>query len=192
MFDRLRSALIASLLFLSLAVRGGELQAQSGEDTRSWSVSALGGLFDWDPSDESLPVFALRADRPTSDWLGVEFGTSLARPQIQRNEDGVLDLNLPAERTNIFTFTVGLQFRYPTRYVEPYTGLAAGFLWRRDDASDGVRTSQTTFQLPAGLKIFVSDHFGLRAEFRVRRDLTLPTIPDEWNFEQTVGVSYTF
>ena len=189
---RIPDLLTTALVALLLGAPATELVAQSDDERRSWTVSAMGGLFDWDSSDDTGPLFALRADRPTSDWFRLEFESSWARPDIPLVEDGTLDLEVPPGKTNIVTLTAGLQFRYQTEYVEPYVGIAAGFLWRRDDASDGVRTSQTTFQAPAGLRVFLTDRFGLRGEFRVRRDQTLIGLPDEWNFEQTVGVSYSF
>jgi len=180
------------ILFLLLTVPVPSLRGQEDGERRAWAVTAMGGLVDYDFADDDFPIFALRADRPVSRWFRLEFETSLARTDVQTDEEGVFDPTLPEENSSLGTVSLGVQARLPMERVEPYVGLAAGLVWRRDDDADGLRNSQATFAFPAGVRLFITDRIGLRAEFRVRRDQTVLGVPDETNFERTLGISWTF
>lgn len=157
----------AILLFTS------PLSAQ--EDTpalrESWTVSVVGGMLSYEPSDnESFPIFSVRADSPLADYVLVEVETSYSRPDVQQDDDFLFDPSLPTKSANLFTFTAGFQFRHTFGRVEPYGGVSGGVFARYDDDSEGQRFSRNTFSFPFGLRIWVTDHLGIRGEYRFRED----------------------
>ena len=78
------------------------------------------------------------------------------------------DLSLPTKSANLFT--AGFQARHTMGQVEPYGGISAGLFARVDDDSEGRRFSRNTFSFPFGLRIWISDHLGIRGEYRFRED----------------------
>ena len=178
---------------VALAI-GPPLSAQEddvGALADSWTVSVMGGLFSYEPSDDaSFPSFGVRADTPMSDYARFEVEGWYSRPDVQQDEDFEYDPSLPAESANLFAFTVGVQLRYPVGPFEPYGGGSGGLFARVDDDSGGQRFSRNTFMFPFGFRLWVSDRFGIRAEYRFREDShELFTHSDN---EMSGGIFWTF
>tara|TARA_B100000470_G_C19611820_1_gene311399 strand:- start:266 stop:673 length:408 start_codon:yes stop_codon:yes gene_type:complete len=135
-------------------------------------------------------MIALRADRPLSRWVRLEASTTYTRPEIQTNTAGMFDPDLPTERTNIFTVTLGLQFRYTVGRVEPYGGLSAGFFGRYDEGPGASSVTGSTLQFPLGIRLWATDNIGVRGEYRFNLDShQFVTYNDT---ELTAGVFWTF
>ncbi len=169
------------------------LQGQTSGPTRqSWSVGLAAGVFNYEPSGgEGFPIIALRADQPVSEWVRLEVSTTYTRPEVQTNTGGMFDPSLRAEHTNLFTVTVGLQLRLTVGRLEPYGGISAGFFGRYDGDSAGRRFGRSTIQFPLGIRIWVTDHIGVRGEYRFDEDRHEAGVTHS-DSEMTAGVFWTF
>ena len=125
-----------------------------------------------------------------ADYARVEVETSFSRPDVQQDENFVYDPSLPTESANIFTLTVGIQFRHNFGPLEPYAGASGGLFARVDDDSEGQRFSRNTFAFPMGVRLWVSDNLGIRGEYRIRRDNH--EIFTKTSSEITAGLLWTF
>ena len=170
--SRALRALLGSCV-VALAI-GPRLSAQDddiGALADGWTISVMGGLLSYEPSDdESFPSFGVRADSPMSEYARFEVEAWYSRPDVQQDENFDYDPSLPAESANLFALTVGVQIRYPMGPFEPYGGGSGGLFARVDDDADGQRFSRNTFMFPFGFRLWVSDRFGIRAEYRFRED----------------------
>lgn len=173
---------------------GSPLSAQTpdaGPLSESWTISVVGEVLSYEPSDdESFPIFSVRADHSLSEYVRLEVETSLSRPDVQQDEQFFYDPSLPTKSANLFTLTAGFQARYTMGRVEPYGGISAGLFARVDDDSEGQRFSRNTFSFPFGLRIWVTDHLGIRGEYRFREDNH--QVVTYSNNETTVGLFWTF
>ena len=187
-----RPALITAAAGLMVAMSTAVLQGQSSGPLReSWTVGLAGGVFNYETSDDQgFPIIAVRADRPMSKWVRFEVGTSYARPEIQTNAQQMFDPTLPAEHTNLFTVTVGLQLRLTVGPLEPYGGVSAGFFGRYDGDSAGRRFGRSTFAFPFGIRLWATDHIGVRGEYRFDEDSH--EVLRRSDSEMTAGVFWTF
>ena len=189
----IRPASISCAVALLMAVLPVVLQGQASGSTReSWTVGLAAGVFNYEPSqDQGFPIITVRADRPASKWVRLEAATSYTRPEVQTDSLELFDPPLPAEHTNLFTVTVGLQLRLTVGRLEPYGGISAGFFGRYDGDSTGRRFGRSTFQFPFGIRIWATDHIGVRGEYRFDEDRheAGSTHSDS---EMTAGVFWTF
>ena len=115
-------------------------------------------------------VTTLNPAAPISSMGAPRGGPSYTRPEVQTDSLKLFDPSLPAEHTNLFTVTVGLQLRLTVGRLEPYGGISAGFFGRYDGDSAGRRFWRSTFQFPFGIRIWVTDHIGVRGEYRFDED----------------------
>ena len=160
-----RPAMIYVAVGLLCAASPAVVEGQAaGPLSSSWSLGLAGGSFKYEPSaDNSFPIIAVRLDRPVSQWVRFEVGTTYTRPEIQSDSLMFFDPTLPAEHTNLFAVTVGIQARATFGPVEPYGGFSLGFFGRYDaDRSFG----RSTFQFPFGVRLWATDHIGVRGEYR--------------------------
>jgi hypothetical protein len=187
-----RPALISYAVGLLVALSPAVLQGQaSGPLRESLTVGLAGGVFNYESSgDQGFPIFVVRADQPVSKWVRLEAGTSYARPEVQTDSGNIFDPSLPAEHANLFAVTVGFQLRLTVGRLEPYGGVSAGFFGRYDGDSAGTRFGRSTLQFPFGIRLWVTDHIGVRGEYRFDEDRhQLFTHSDS---EMTAGVFWTF
>lgn len=186
------SALFSCAVGILVAVSPAVLQAQTSGPTReSWTVGLAAGVFNYEPSGgEGFPIIALRADQPVSEWVRLEVSTTYSRPEVQTNAGGMFDPTLPVERTNIFTVTLGFQVRWTLDRLEPYAGASAGFFGRYDSDPAGRRFGHSTFQFPLGVRLWATDHIGVRGEYRFDEDAH--EVVNRSDSEMTVGVFWTF
>ena len=185
-------ALFSCTVGLLMAVSPAVSQNQTSGPTReSWSIGLASGVFNYEQSgDQNFPIIALRADQPLSRWVRLEASTTYTRPEIQTNTAGMFDPDLPTERTNIFTVTLGLQFRYTVGRVEPYGGLSAGFFGRYDEGLGASSVTSSTLQFPLGIRLWATDNIGVRGEYRFNLDShQFVTYNDT---ELTAGAFWTF
>ena len=185
-------ALISCAVGLLMAVSPAVLQGQaSGPLRESWTVGLASGVFNYESSeDQGFPIFVVRADQPVSKWVRVEAGTSYTRPEVQTGSDNIFDPLLPAEHTNLFTVTLGFQLRFTVGRLEPYGGISAGFFGRYDGDSAGRRFGRSTYQFPFGIRVWVTDHIGVRGEYRFDEDGH--ELFRHSDSEMTAGVFWTF
>ena len=61
---------------------------------------------------------------------------------------------------------------------------------RVDDDSEGLRFSRNTFSFPFGPRSWITDHLGIRGEYRFREDNH--EVVTYSNNETTVGLFWTF
>ena len=187
-----RLALTSVVVGLLVAASPPVLEGQgSGPLSQSWTVGLAGGVFNYEPSaDLGFPIIVVRADQPISKWARFEVGTSYTRPEVQTNAQKLFDPALPAEHTNLFTVTLGVQLRWTLGRLEPYGGFSAGFFGRYDGDSAGRRFGRSTFQFPLGVRLWATDHIGVRGEYRFDEDgHEAVTHHDS---EMTAGVFWTF
>jgi hypothetical protein len=168
----LRSALIPLAIGFLVAAAPAVLRGQSaGPLSDRSSLGLAGGVFKYEPSDDSgSPIFSVRLDRPMSRWTRLELGTSYTRPEIQADAEGFFDPTLPAEHTNLFAVTAGIQARLTVGPIEPYAGLSVGFFGRYEGGPAGRSFGRSTFQFPLGIRIWATDHLGVRGEYRFDED----------------------
>ena len=184
----LTSVVVGLLVAASPPVLAGQ---GSGALSQSWTVSLNGGVFNYEPSrDQGFPIIALRADQAISKWARLEVGTSYTRPEVQTDAQGLFDPALPAEHTNLFSVTLGIQLRWTLGRLEPYGGLSAGFFGRYDSDSAGRRFGRSTFQFPFGVRFWATDHIGVRGEYRFDEDSHEAVTRHD--SELTAGVFWTF
>ena len=184
--------LLSCAVALLMAVSPAVSQSQTSGPTReSWSVGLAAGVFNYEQSgDQNFPMIALRADRPLSKWVRLEASTTYTRPEIQTNTGGMFDPDLPTERTNIFTVTLGIQGRYTVGRVEPYGGISAGFFGRYDEGPGASTVTSSTLQFPLGIRLWATDNIGLRGEYRFNLDSHQFVSYNDT--ELTAGVFWTF
>ena len=186
-----RPALISVAVGLLVAVSPVVLEGQAaGPLSENWTVGLSGGTFNYEPSDdEGFRIIALRMDRPASRWVRFEVGTTYTRPEIQTNAQDMFDTALPSETTNLFTVTVGIQFRLTVGPLESYGGFSAGFFGRYDGGPTDRRFGRSTFQFPFGIRLWATDHIGVRGEYRFDEDRheAVTRSDSEW----TAGVFWT-
>ena len=177
---------------LLIALFPSVLQGQtSGPVAESWSMGVAGGVFNYEPSaDQGFPIVAVRIDRPISEWVRFEVGASYVRPEVQTDPSGSFNPALPAEHANLFTFTLGFQARWTLGPLEPYAGASGGFFARYDSDSAGRRFSASTFAFPFGVRLWATDHIGVRGEFRFNQDSH--QVMTRSDSEMTAGVFWTF
>ena len=181
------SVAIGLLIVTSPAVLKGQ---GAGPLSSSWTVGLAGGVFRYEPSlSNSFPMIAVRLDRPISKWARFELSSTYTRPEIQRDAGGLYDPSLPAEHTNLFTVTVGVQARYTVGPLEPYGGISAGFFGRYDTGPTDRRFGRSTIQFPLGIRFWATDHIGVRGEYRWNQDSHEATMRSD--SETTVGVFWT-
>jgi len=192
--SRMPARILLELTAVMVLATAAPLAAQGPSEAaarENWTISALGGMLSYDPSDgDNFPIFSLRADTPMADHLRFEVETSFSRPDVQQDVDFLYDPSLPTERANIFTLTVGIQFRHTMGPFEPYAGASGGVFARYDDDSEGQRFSRNTFAFPMGVRLWVSDNLGIRGELRVRRDNH--ELFTKTSTEMTAGLLWTF
>ncbi len=186
-----RLALTSVVVGLLVAVSPPVLEGQgSGPLSQSWTVGLAGGVFNYEPSgDQGFRIIAVRMDRPVSRWVRLEVGTTYTRPEIQTVAQGIFDPSLAAEHTNLFTVTLGVQARWTVGPLEPYAGVSIGFFGRYDGDPTGSRFGRSTFQFPYGIRLWATDHIGVRGEYRFDQDRhqVFTRSDSEW----TVGVFWT-
>ena len=154
-------------------------------------MGLYGGVFKYEPSDNNkYPIIAVRMDRPISRWARFEVSTTYTKPEIQSDSSGVFDPDLPVEKTNLFTVTLGFQFRYTLGRIEPYGGFSVGFFGRYDSDPAGRSFGRSTFQFPLGIRVWATDNFGVRGEYRWDRDAHEAVTRSD--SELTAGVFWTF
>ena len=158
----------ASLLAALLAI-GYPAEARSQFQSRSWSESPLArrpsltlsaGAFQYHRAGTgTAPVLAARGDVPLSSLFRLEAGLATARPD--RRFGGTRQLVVPEAQ---------LQAQFPKgRWVAPYVGIGVGAAI--DRRADAVGTADRALGLSTatGIRYWVSEDRGLRAELRVRR-----------------------
>jgi hypothetical protein len=155
------------------------------------SLGVAAGVFKYEPSDDNgSPIFAVRLDRPMSRWARFEIGTSYTRPEIQADAEGFFDPTLPAEYTNLFAVTAGIQARLTVGPLEPYAGVSVGFFGRYEGGSAGLSFGRSTLQFPLGIRLWATDHLGVRGEYRFDKDRH--EVFTHSDSEMSAGVFWTF
>ena len=179
------------VLVTGILLVGSPLAAQGrGSFQRQSTVTLAYGSLRYEPSDNTrFPLVAVRLDQTISRWARFETAASFSRPEVQTDAIGQYDPTLPTERSSLFSVTVGALARWDVGPVEPYGGLAIGIFIRRDSDSDGRRFSRTAFAFPFGVRVKLTDRFGVRGEIRFREDAhEVVTRSDR---EMTIGVTWT-
>jgi len=178
---------IAIMLFVSPLV--AQRRRSGSFDEAPTYTLALGSLRYEPSANKAFRVVAIRFDRNTSQWMRFETAASFSRPDVQTDAAGAYDPSAPTEKTNLLTVTIGAQAQWQFGRVEPYGGVAFGVFFRRDGDADGRRFSRTAFAFPFGVRVKLTDRFGLRGEVRYREDGH--EVVTHSNRETTVGLSWT-
>lgn len=177
----------AIMLFVSPLVAQGR-RSGAFDEALSYTL-ALGSLRYVPSANTEFRMVAIRFDRNTSRWMRFETAASFSRPDVQTDAGGVYDPSAPTEKTNLLTVTVGAQVQWQFGRLQPYGDVAFGIFARRDGDADGRRFSRTAFAFPFGVRVKVTDRFGLRGEVRFREDGH--EVVTHSNREMTVGLSWT-
>ncbi len=155
----LRSALaLATMLAAGLPITA-QAQSAAFESMRP-AVSVNAGAFQFDLSGTgTAPMIAGRAELPLNRYLLAEGGLSVARPEQQFGGT-----------TTFFVPEAQIQAQLPLAEgrVAPYIGLGAGYAIDRRTSAFGGTRSDPTFSAATGVRYWVTDALGLRAELRVR------------------------
>ena len=158
----------ASILAALLAI-GFPAEARSQSQSRSWFQSPLArrpsltlsaGAFQYDRAGPgTAPVLAARGDVPLSSLFRLEGGLTAARPE--RRFGGTTQLVVPEAQ---------LQAHFPTgRWVAPYVGVGVGAAIDRRARAIGSGDRALSLSTASGIRYWVSEDRGLRAELRLRR-----------------------
>ena len=158
----------ASILAALLAI-GLPAEARSQSQARSWSESPLSrrpsvtlsaGAFQYDRlGTGTAPVLAARGEVPLSSLFVLECGLATTRPE--RRLGGLTTLVVPEAQ---------LQAQLPTgRWVAPYIGAGIGAAIDRPARPIGAPDRELTLSAATGVRYWLSEDRGLRAELRVRR-----------------------
>jgi hypothetical protein len=159
---------IASILAALLAI-GLPAEARSQSSVQSWSESPVvrrpsltlsAGAFQYDRAGTgTAPVLAARGDLPLSSLFVLEGGLATARPERRRG--GATTLVVPEAQ---------LQARIPAGpWVSPYIGAGIGAAIDRRAGAVGAPDRELTLSAATGVRYWLSEDRGLRAELRVRR-----------------------
>jgi hypothetical protein len=135
-------------------------QAQSAALQARPAVSLAAGAFQFDLSGTgTAPMVAGRAEFPLNQFFLAEGGLSVARPKQQFGGT-----------TTFFVPEAQLQAQLPLAggHVAPYLGVGAGYAIDRRTSAFGGTRSDPTFSGATGVRYWLTDAFGLRAELRVR------------------------
>jgi hypothetical protein len=179
----LRSAsVLAALLATGLSA-----EARSQSPSRSWSDSPLvrrpsvtlsAGAFQYDRlGTETSPVLAARGELPLTSLFLLEGGLATTRPE--RRVGGPTTLFVPEAQ---------VQAQLPAGpWVAPYLGAGIGAAFDRPVGVTGRSERELTLSVATGVRYWLSEDRGLRAELRVRRvGSELGGTAAEW----TVGSSW--
>lgn len=158
----------ASILAALLAF-GYPAEARSQSNLRSWSESSLArrpsvtlsaGAFQYDRAGaNTAPLLAARGELPLTSLFVVEGGLATTRPE--RRVGGATTLVVPEAQ---------LQALIPAGpWVAPYIGAGVGTAIDRRAGAIGSPERELTLSAATGVRYWVSEDRGLRAELRVRR-----------------------
>ena len=186
-------ALISCAVALLMAVLPVVLQGQASGPTReSWTVGLAAGVFNYEPSqDQGFPIITVRADRPTSKW-GAPRGSHVLHAPRGSNRLRYAIRSVTARRTHeSFHRHVGRSAPIDRGSVGALWGYFGRIFGRYDGDSAGRRFGRSTFQFPFGIRIWATDHIGVRGEYRFDEDRheAGSTHSDS---EMTAGVFWTF
>lgn len=158
------------LLGAGLAAAMLALPAAAQSAPRPTTVSIQAGGFDYGiEGGGTSPMAAVRVDWPVNRFVRGEAGGSFARAGAVIHLDEYQTPTAVHAHTHLFTATIGVQMELPTRYGQPYVGVANGLFARRDP-SRGERFVATTQEVLGGVRIPLNQDVGLRAEVRLRLD----------------------
>jgi hypothetical protein len=152
--------LSAALLVVGMpaAVRGQAAIADAAP--RRPAVSMSGGAFAYDLSGTgTVPMLAVRAELPLTRFTLVEGGLTAARPDQQFGA-----------RTTFLAPEAQLQLQLPLAggRVAPYLGAGAGAALDFRGRQFGGTQADLTASAAGGLRAWLTEQVGLRAEMRVR------------------------
>ena len=158
----------ASILAALLAI-GFPAEARSQSQSRSWSESPLArrpsvtlsaGAFQYDRlGTGTAPVLAARGEVPLSSLFVLEGGLATTRPE--RRLGGATTLVVPEAQ---------LQAQLPAGpWVAPYLGAGIGAAFDRPAGATGRSERELTLSIATGVRYWLAEDRGLRAELRVRR-----------------------
>jgi hypothetical protein len=158
--------------------------AQAASQTKHPAVSLSAGAFQYNlPGSPgafriflagvgTTPLVAGRVELPLSRFVLAEGGLAVARPEQQYTSSTVsLDPDPQfVARTTFLISELQLQVQAPLAAgrLAPYLGLGAGIANDRQPSKYGGSKSNSTVSGSMGLRYWLSDRLGLRAELRTR------------------------
>jgi hypothetical protein len=158
------ASILAALLAFGVATeargQSNSLNASERAALARPSLTLSAGAFQYDRAGPgTAPVLAARGELPLSQVFLVEGGLAAARPEARRA--GVTSLVVPEAQ---------LQAQFATGpWIAPYIGAGLGAALGRP-ANPTARTErELTLSAATGVRYWISEDRGLRAELRVRR-----------------------
>jgi opacity protein-like surface antigen len=131
---------------------------------------------------------------PGANWLGVETEVYNTTPHVKQQRATVsgFGLSVPGTVTGfhlrVLTWGLNAVVRYPGKIVQPYAGVGLGMFFAKATFR-GQSDSDTVpgFNALAGLRLFVTDHVALFAEYKYNRATF--TLPNAIGFEATYSAN---
>lgn len=178
-----------------VVVRRGKVVERRVEQPRRWRdreparrMTLAVGALNYEPTDDDLPMAALRTDWRLSRWLRSELGVSYAMGEVDvPGTDGSVEAD-----THLLNATVGLNAELPVPVVRPYVGIAGGLFARFGDDAGGDDFVRPSVAVPVGLRIAITPRLGLRTEARWRFDQHKGSGDSAVDREITAGLSFGF
>jgi hypothetical protein len=158
------ASILAALVAIGHAteVRGqsNSLNASDPASIGRPSLTISAGAFQYDRAGPgTAPVLAARGELPLSSFLLVEGGLAAARPEARLA--GLTTLVVPEAQ---------LQAQLPAGpWIAPYIGAGVGATLGRPANSATRAERELSLSAATGVRYWISDDRGLRAELRVRR-----------------------
>lgn len=158
------ASILAALLAIGLPAEGrGQSQPQSLSESPLAlrpSVTLSAGAFQYDRvGTGTAPVLAARGELPLSSLFVLEGGLTTARPE--RRLGGPTTLLVPEAQLQAQILT--------GPWVAPYIGAGVGAAIDRRAGAIGGPERELTLSAATGVRYWLSEDRGLRAELRVRR-----------------------
>jgi hypothetical protein len=153
---RLRSC--AALTLLLIIVLPAVAPSQTTSPSPRSAISLSYGLFQYDLSGTGdARILAVRAERPLATFALLEGGVAFARPAQQFGD------------TTTYVITEAqLQGQWPLGRVAPYLGGGIGLAMDfRQEIHGGMQTD-VTLSAAGGLRAWITERLGARAELRLR------------------------
>ena len=158
----------ASILAALLAI-GQVTEARGQSYSQSWSDPTLGrrpsltlraGAFQYDRlGTGTAPVLAARGELPLTSHFLLEGGLAATRPEQRLGR-----------MTTLVVPEAQLQAQLPAGpWVKPYIGVGVGAALDRGPGRDGTADHELTVSAATGVRYWITEARGLRAELRVRR-----------------------
>lgn len=122
-------------------------------------------LFDFDLEAEDSPAFGVTLDIPLASWVQLELLASRQSTELQF-DSGLFGNDVGVADFDVSYYHVGGVFSWGTGQIHPFVVASAGVTELSPDVAGASSETRFSASFGGGVKIFFSDHVGLRLEGR--------------------------